>query len=395
MGYSRLNVAFVPPEGLLASNSYLVAVIGASLLPLVCSLIFCLLALRSEEPEQAANWPVHLRRIRTLNLLAVPAWWAVSGVLIESGAKLNSILDWTEWIPLVLPLSVGMISARLLTGWTGSRIEGRHWTFADLFRLSLWSSLTSTVPLLFFAAGIDALRDWSPLGILWIGGAGLLANLAKGRLRSAEGLKPRLVKSGELFKRSIALARQMGVHLIGVFVYPTGRGRLTNAHGGAGFIGMTDICIHWLHGAQLDFVIGHELAHVKQKHGEKERRIGAGSYLGVAALGFAAQHLPLVWQVFFKFGAIIVPLLVFYFISRQYELEADRIALELTVDGEAAIRALANLYMHSGVPANCNAFDELFLTHPGLWKRINAIARAGRIPVGSVARLRQEIGERA
>jgi Zn-dependent protease with chaperone function len=187
----------------------------------------------------------------------------------------------------------------------------------------------------------------------------------------------------------------MGVHLIGVFVYPTGRGRLMNAHGGAGFIGMTDICIHWLHGAQLDFVIGHELAHVQQKHGEKERRVGVVTYLGVAALALAVPHLLLIWQVFFKFGVILIPLLVYYFVSRRFEFEADLIAVELSGDGEAAIRALANLYWRSGVPTDCNTFDELLLNHPSLWRRINAIARVGQVPIDSVIRIRQEYDDRA
>jgi Zn-dependent protease with chaperone function len=369
--------------------------IGALLLPVAWSLFFGLLALRSDASVRAAIWPAYLRRLRTLNLFAVPAWWSISGALIHFGAKLNLASEWPEWVLLVVPPSVGIAGARVFTYWADTRIDGRRWTVADMFRLSIWGSLSSTVPLLFFPAGIDALRDWSLSGVLWIGGAGLLANFAKVGLRSAEGLKPRLVKSGELFKRSAAMAKQMGVHLIGVFVYPTGRGRLTNAHGGAGFIGMTDVCVHWLQGAQLDFVIGHELAHVQQKHGEKERWIGAGAYLGVAALALAVPHLPLIWRVIFKFCVILIPLLVYYSISRRFEFEADRIAVEFTGGGETAIRALGTLYWRSGIPAGGNRFDELFSAHPGLWRRIKAIARTGDVPIETVAGLRQEIDERA
>jgi Zn-dependent protease with chaperone function len=382
-------------EGLLARNFYFLIVFGALLLPAVWSLIFSFLALRSEEVERAAKWPVYLRRMHTLNLLAVPAWWILYGALIEYGAKLNPMSDYPQWVLLVFPISIGITTERFLTNWTDRKIDNRRWTIADLFRLSVWNSFSSTVPLLLFAVGIDALCERSLLGVLWIGGAGLLSRFAKAGLMSAEGLKPRLVRSGELFKRSFALAKQMGVHLIGVFVYSTGRGRLMNAHGGAGFIGMTDICIHWLHGAQLDFVIGHELAHVQQKHGEKERRVGVVTYLGVAALALAVPHLLLIWQVFFKFGVILIPLLVYYFVSRRFEFEADLIAVELSGDGEAAIRALANLYWRSGVPTDCNTFDELLLNHPNLWRRINAIARVGQVPIDSVIRIRQEYDDRA
>jgi len=381
----------------LDSNLVLVAVIGSMLLPTVWSLTFCLIALRSEGSNQVTIWPLYQRRMRTLNLLAVPAWWSLSGalMLIKSGAWLNSISDYPAWFLLVFPLTVGVTAARFLAIWTDRKIDGRHWTIADLFRISLWSSFSSTVPLLLFAVGIDALCNRSLFGVLWIGGAGIIAFFAKARLLSAEGMKPRLVKSGDLYKRSFVLAKQMGVRLIGVFVYPTGRGRLMNAHGGAGFIGMTDVSIHRLHGAQLDFIIGHELAHVQKKHGQKERRIGMGCYLGVAALAFAIPHLPVGWQVFFKFGVILMPLLVFYLFSRHFEFEADRLAVEHTGYGEVAIRALATLYSYCGVPLKCNKLDELFMAHPSLWKRINAIARVGQVPFESVNIIQQQFEDMA
>lgn len=335
---------------------YLFIVIVALLLPAIWSLIFSILALRSGEKERAAIWSVYLRRIGIMNLLAVPVWWSVYGALIESGAKPSPMSDYPQWAVLIFTLSVGLTAARFLTNWTDRIIDNRRWTVVDLFRLSVWSSFSSTVPLLLYAVGIDALCDRNLIGVLWIGGAGLLSRFAKASLLSAEGLKPQLVKSGDLYKRSFALAKQMGIHLIGVFVYPTGRGKLMNAHGGAGFIGMTDVCVHWLHGAQIDFVIGHELAHVQQKHGEKELRIAAGVYLVIAALALAVQHLPLIWQVFFKFNVILMPLLVFYAVSRRFEFAADRIAVELTGEREAAIRALANLYYRSGVPTERNNF---------------------------------------
>jgi Zn-dependent protease with chaperone function len=381
--------------GLLASNFYLLASIGALLLPAVWSLIFGIMALRLEESERAANWPVYLRRMRILNLLAVPAWWSVFGALLQSGAKLNPILDWPAWVLLVFPLSAGIAEARFIAGWVGNRIDGRHLTIVDLFRLSIWGSFSSSVPLLLFAVGIDAFANHSFFAVLWIGGAGLLARFAKAGLRSAEGLKPRLVRSGDLYKRAFVMAKQMGVHLIGVFVYPTGRGRLTNAHGGAGFIGMTDVCIHWLHGPQLDFVIGHELAHLQQEHGQRERRIDIGVYLGIAALALAMFHLPLLWQVVFKFGVILIPLLVCCFVSRRFEFEADRIAVESTGDGEVAVRALAALYWRSGIPAKCNNFDELFLTHPSLSKRIEAVACVGQVSAECVTQIRQQFEDRA
>jgi Zn-dependent protease with chaperone function len=158
---------------------------------------------------------------------------------------------------------------------------------------------------------------------------------------------------------------------------------------------MTDVSVHRLHGAQLDFVIGHELAHVQQKHGQKGLLIGAGSYLGIAVLALAVPHLPVDWQVFVKFGVILIPLMVFYSVSRRFEFAADRISVEHSGEGEAAIRALANLHYHSGVPFRCNKIDELFIDHPRFWKRVNAIASVGHIPIECVTKITQQFDERA
>jgi len=383
------------PEVSLVSNLYIVAVIGALLSPAVWSLVFGLLALHTKESERTAHWTMYIRRMRVLNLLAVPAWWSLSGAFSECVAKRNSTLDLPEWVFLVAPLCLGIAVARFVTCAFDGEIVGRRWTVTDLFRLSFWSTVSTTLPLLTLAGGIDAVYERNMVGVLWVGCAGILALIGKMRLRTAEGLNPRVVKSGELFRRSFAMAKRTGVRLRRVFVVPVGRGRLLNAWGGGGSITMTDVCIHWLHGAQLDFVIGHELAHIQQKHGWRNLRIAGAVYAGIAALTLAVPHLPFIWRVFFKFGVILIPLLVFYSVSRRFEFAADRTALEFTGEGEIAIRALATLYFRSGVPANCNNFDEMFMTHPSLWRRIDAIARVGQVPIECVTSFRKQFNERA
>jgi hypothetical protein len=79
-------------------------------------------------------------------------------------------------------------------------------------------------------------------------------------LRLAEGLKMRGVKSGELYKRTVYLARQMKVPVKQVMMVPPGRGQLTNAYSlGSGSIAMTENYSQFLVGAQLDAVIGHDM----------------------------------------------------------------------------------------------------------------------------------------
>jgi Zn-dependent protease with chaperone function len=377
----------------MASHIYLVSVVGALLLPAAWTLIFRLLALRSEEMTQTANWFAYRRRMRAFTILAIPAWWSLSSALSEPGGKLDPIPNWPAWILFLVPLSIGIAVGQFIAHWSDSRILSRRWTAADLFRLSFWSTLSSAVPLIMFAVGIDAVRARSVVGVLWITCAAILSLIGTVRLRTAEGLKLRAVKSGELYKRSFGLAKRMGVRLKRVSVVPFGRGRLTNAFGGWRGIAMTDDYGHWLHGAQLDFVIGHELAHVQQKHVFKKLWLIAASLPAMAALTFAVPHLTLVWRILFNFSVILLPLFAFYFVSRRFEFAADRIAVESTRDGEAGIGALASLYRRSGVPTKSNSFEELFSTHPDLWQRMDAIAGVSRVSAECLNKVQQQFSD--
>lgn len=72
------------------------------------------------------------------------------------------------------------------------------------------------------------------------------------------------------------------------------------------------------------------------------------------------------------------PMIGFYLLSRHFEYAADRVAVEVTGEAEAAIRALSNLYQHAGVAARSGRFQELLSTHPSLSHRVEAIARLGQ-----------------
>jgi Zn-dependent protease with chaperone function len=126
----------------------------------------------------------------------------------------------------------------------------------------------------------------------------------------------------------------------------------------------------------------------------KQQLLDIAFYLGFALLAIIVPNSSLAWSVSFKFSAIFIPILASRFVSRQFEFEADRVGVEFTRDFEAAMRALANLYLRAEIPDTCTKFDELFETHPSLWRRINAIARVGQVPFSFVAELRaQSSGE--
>jgi Zn-dependent protease with chaperone function len=90
--------------------------------------------------------------------------------------------------------------------------------------------------------------------------------------------------------------------------------------------------------------------------------------------------------------ALIVPLLAINAISRYFEYACDREAVEFTGDPEAGLHALVNLYRMTGSPIKCNRVVELFMTHPSLINRLEAITRAGKIPVSHASAVLIEKG---
>lgn len=337
----------------------------------VGSSIWCRqLALAPKDADKAARWVAYRRVLHILELFTIPAWWS----LTNRGAGFHLPAS----LVLLVPLSCAILVAQVVNYSSDSRLLDRKWRSSDVLRLATWSTISSPVSLLMVAEGIESMRNRSFVGVLWIVSAGISALVGTARLRSAEGMKPRAVKSGELYKRSLVLSKRMGVRLQRVCVVPFGRGRLTNAYGAWSMIAVTDDYGHWLDGSELDVVIGHELAHVKHKHGLKKLLAPAGMFALAAALTFFLPRPAGGWRVLFNFSVILTPVMMSYLLSRRFEYAADRASLELTGDPEAAIRALSNMYQHVGVPAPRSRFQELFATHPNLSHRLEAIARFGQ-----------------
>jgi Zn-dependent protease with chaperone function len=168
---------------------------------------------------------------------------------------------------------------------------------------------------------------------------------------------------------------------------------LTNAYGGLTQIAVTDDYGHWLHGSQLDFVICHELAHLKQKDALKTLGSIGAIFAAVSTALLVMPQLPMPWRVFFNFVAILLPLMVFYALSRGQEYEADRLSVEVTGEPEMAIRALAGLYRSAEVPSQLSRLAELFSTHPGFWSRVDAIARQGGVRAEQVSEVLESFVE--
>jgi Zn-dependent protease with chaperone function len=83
--------------------------------------------------------------------------------------------------------------------------------------------------------------------------------------------------------------------------------------------------------------------------------------------------------VLFNIGVIVAPVLILESVSRRFEYVADRDAVELTGDVIAAAQSLVDLYRRADVPAEMGMMQRLLGSHPGLWQRIEAISRNGKL----------------
>jgi Zn-dependent protease with chaperone function len=369
------------------------------LLPVLITFWFWYYALHADESNKTSRWIACRRWTHVILLCTVAIWWASWDFQRGSGqipglafgprgtdaALAKLLLFWG------LPI-IGIAVVQLICYSLDRTFLGRRWTVIDVCRLAFWRTLCPTVALLFVATGFEAIYDRRLTGILWLVVAAILALVGTISLQLAEGLKLQQVKSGELYKRAFVLAKEMQTPLKRVYVVPAGRGHLTNAYGLTESIAVTDNYGKFLSRAQLDFVIGHELGHVKARHGRKKLLIVVIVFACIALVCSLLPPMLVPFRPLFDILVVFVPILTFYFFSRHFEYAADEAGVELTHDPETAIHALASLYRVTEAPTRCDRLTELFMTHPALTRRVRAIGKTGRMPVERISEVISEIG---
>ncbi len=350
----------------------IVPIVAVAILLLPLALTFLqYFSLRGRGPDQAIVWQRHRRSNHAALLISLIAWCALWE--LPTVASLPRLLFW------IAPI----FGTALLEGVSrcGDRaVLMRTWTTTDILRLACWRTVAPPIALLMAAAGVHAILEGFWVGTFWLIGVGMAAVVGPSQLRAAQGIKLRRVKSGTLYNRAFRLAKKVGVDLDRVYVVPPGRGHLTNAFGLWRGIALTDNFGEYLSGPQLDFVIGHELAHVKGRHTRKKLSLVLLLVVILLPLTFGFSHAAPVFRPFLMLIVLFVPLLAVYRLSRFFEYSCDREAIGFTGDPESGLHALANLYRMTGSPVKCRRIVGLFMTHPSLTNRLEAITRAGDIP---------------
>lgn len=220
------------------------------------------------------------------------------------------------------------------------------------------------------AAGFEFILEKKLSGIPWLLAAGVTSKIGTGFLRRAEGMKFNTLKSGEYRKQALKVARGMGVSLRKVFIVPAGKGHLTNAYGMSNAIAVTDSLGQYLNDGQIEFVIAHEVAHVRLRHARTNLLLVVTIFSIAAVSLFILPSQTKPFRPLFQLVAIFGPLIALYYCARRFEYSADREAIEFTDAPEVAVRALARLHQARELPAAPDAFSELFMTHPTFAHRL-------------------------
>jgi len=361
--------------------------IAGSVLLLPIILTFCLgwFALHSREREQIKEWLVWRGLGRFVLAVTVAGWWVTwdLGGRSEMPAALTRQFSGTFdasslevllfWLLPVVSLFVFLVTCYVVD----RTVLKLRWSFSALLRRAWWRLV---IPLLMVASGFTLVFSGKIVGTVWLIIAGIVSRVATAFLRRAEGMKLNRLKSGELRNRALKMSGHMGVAISRVYIVPAGKGHLTNAYGLSNAIGLTDSLGQHLSKTQMDYVMAHELAHVKLRHGRKDFLLVLTIYSALVLILFRFSQHAMALQPVAEITVIIGPLVAIYYLSRRFEYAADRVAVGFTGEPEIAIKALANLHTIHEVPAQCDRFTGLFMTHPSLADRVEAIARVGQIP---------------
>lgn len=192
-------------------------------------------------------------------------------------------------------------------------------------------------------------------------------------LAAGSQLKPRLER----------LTKQSRVKYQDIAVWETGSLSIANA-AVAGTVPwnrrifLTDALLKYFTDEEIETVVAHELGHIRYKHIQTYMLFSLFYLLSYPFFYFfieeplvthfgESQILSTVCSLAFL---IIYFILIFRYLSRRCEHQADLYAVRLTENPEAFKTALLKLAVLNSVPKSIRKFFEIFNTHPSIDRRI-------------------------
>lgn len=346
----------------------------------------------------------------------LPMLWWVTLYLTKADRAVKPLLQTRSgWISTVVSIAL-YIAPPLLTvlicqaihQYVVGKIKGDEKSAGQLLQQTVLQIVTSIAPSLLFVYGMYAMvtmqgRKGLALLVLFF----VLSSIASKWQWKAMGLTPYIVPPGSLRNRIFALAQQAGVSLREAFLIADTNGRTVNAFASSGDnILLTEYLLSQFSRREIDFIVGHEIAHLQRKHIQKNVWISVLTvpvlvFMNTFMSGFVITCMAMLGSMFpalYRYGmSLYMPLavalsltlvvMVKMFLSRRFEYEADAGGAALTNDPEAAITALVKLGKLNLEPMDWGKFNGKLLTHPSVKQRVQAIARAYRMTNEQVEQL--------
>lgn len=352
-------------------------------------------ALSAPDEDKAAVWFSYMRYLQWSLTGALIAWWMASESIhlvpllkfLSAGSfaaawnfPVTAIL--VDWIPPCLV----WILCFALSHPVQEKLRGLKWTRRELILQGVYSVCAALIPLALFLTGLQTLGTANfQKGMLWFVAAFVVRVVAAGALQKLMGTLPQSLTTGDLRDHAFGLAQRLGVKLQQVYVIPAGKGQMANAFARTGnTIAFTDFLLQRMSRPEVNYVLGHELTHLKLKHPGKIGAARLASMFGAIFVVSMAGPFGLESPVL-RYG-IILAIVTFFplFWSRRFEYAADAGAVQLTGDPRAAISALFKLSSLNMMPLHWSKWSEKWLTHPSSLRRAQAIARKAGIPVEQI-----------
>jgi Zn-dependent protease with chaperone function len=403
------NIGTPIPESLVIHSGYHSASIARAALMFLAVLFAPVLlvawlgrrALSAQTADKSSVWFSYMRYLQWMLNGSLLGWWIATesfhlipllkflsaGSWIDAAWKFPGTSTLVNWFPP----AVTWFFCFVLSHPVREKLRGLSWTRRELVLQAVYSFSASLLPVALVLTGFSTMATGSFRGpMLWFVAAFVVRLVASQALLKILGMQPQALTTGDLRDRAFAMAKQLGVKLQQVYVIPSGKGQMANAFARTGnSILFTDFLLQRMSRREVDYVMGHELTHLKMGH---PRKLSIAYLVGIfVVIGLTPFVTPyLHGSVILRYALIVGIVTLFpYFWSRRFEYAADAGAVEVTGDPQAAISALFKLAQLNMLPIHWSQWSEKWLTHPSSLRRAQAIARKAGIPLESIPEIAQ------
>lgn len=387
------------------SESYVLALIAATLMVLIVPIAFILVvrrrSLRLAGKDATAAWfgywRVHRWIAEGIWLVWLILYWTfhietfVTYLLQSHQTILNALI-------LILPPGIVSLTCQYLARPLWWQVRGIAWNRSEMLLRGFWEHAASILPVFFIIIGIGSVFQNTGQAMLWFAAAFISWLFGAWMHRKTSKTMPCALHGGELHDNILKMAERAGVKIQQVFVMPSQHLQMGNAFAmQGGRVMITDYLLERLTKKETDCVMAHEIGHVKKHH---TLLLSWPGFLVIflminVALLIIFPLLPSLiltdparifeiqdWlsQYLSYPIALLLTVLIRYFLSRRYERSADEFAALLTSDPESMITSLVKLSRMNLMPISWGRWDEGLSTHPATLRRVERISKKHGIP---------------